>query len=227
MLRPEEQPPRLPSARQTPCHRGGGLRPLPGRGLHAGRAVQTTPAGLNRWISPPYTYQPGDLPMLAAGALLLVYIFYVIVTVVRAALAARRAPNGTPGYTRRLSPWWGLCGVFGFIGFLGFWTWPTTGEIFPFVFFIFFGMFGLYFEGKLSHTMADEMYWEHKRAADAKAYKIGFQLLFVVLWLAGLGLFSRRVEWCAVFMLIACSLIYALVLFLSSYLLYRYERGEE
>ena len=86
-------------------------------------------------------------------------------------------------------------------------------------------MFGLYFEGKLSHTMADEMYWEHKRAADAKAYKIGFQLLFVVLWLAGLGLFSRRVEWCAVFMLIACSLIYALVLFLSSYLLYRYERG--
>ena len=184
-----------------------------------------------RWVKPmelsTYTYQPGDLPMLAAGALLLVYIFYVIVTVGRAALAARRAPNDTPGYTRRLSPWWGLCGVFGFIGFLGFWTWPTTGEIFPFVFFIFFGMFGLYFEGKLSHTMADEMYWEHKRAADAKAYKIGFQLLFVVLWLAGLGLFSRRVEWCAVFMLIACSLIYALVLFLSSYLLYRYERGEE
>ena len=162
-----------------------------------------------RWVEPmdlsTYTYQPGDLPMLAA----------------------RRAPNDTPGYTRRLSPWWGLCGVFGFIGFLGFWTWPTTGEIFPFVFFIFFGMSGLYFEGKLSHTMADEMYWEHKRAADAKAYKIGFQLLFVVLWLAGLGLFSRRVEWCAVFMLIACSLIYALVLFLSSYLLYRYERGEE
>ena len=93
-----------------------------------------------RWVKPmdlsTYTYQPGDLPMLAAGALLLVYIFYVIVTVVRAALAARRAPNDTPGYTRRL-------------------------------------------------------------------------------------------EWCAVFMLIACSLIYALVLFLSSYLLYRYERGEE
>ena len=67
-----------------------------------------------RWVKPmdlsTYTYQPGDLPMLAAGALLLVYIFYVIVAVVRAALAARRAPNDTPGYTRRLSPWWGLCG---------------------------------------------------------------------------------------------------------------------
>jgi len=34
------------------------------------------------------------------------------------------------------------------------------------------------------------------------------------------------VEWCAIFMLISVSLIYALVIFLSNYLLYRYEKGE-
>ena len=32
--------------------------------------------------------------------------------------------------------------------------------------------------------------------------------------------------WCAIFMLISVSLIYALVIFLSNYLLYRYEKGE-
>ena len=37
---------------------------------------------------------------------------------------------------------------------------------------------------------------------------------------------SRNVEWCAMFMLISVSLIYALVLFLSNYLLYRYEKRE-
>ena len=67
----------------------------------------------------------------------------------------------------------------------------------------------------------------NRRKAESKAYKTGFSLLFVVLWLAGIGLFSNHAEWCAIFMLISVSLIYALVLFLSSYLLYRYERGEE
>ena len=51
-----------------------------------------------------------------------------------------------------------------------------------------------------------------------------FKLLFVVIWLMAIGMFSRNVEWCAIFMLISVSLIYALVLFLSNYLLYRYEK---
>ena len=58
---------------------------------------------------------------------------------------------------------------------------------------------------------------ENKRKAQLEAYKIGFRLLFVVIWLMGLGMFSRNVEWCAIFMLISVSLIYALVLFLSNY----------
>ena len=78
----------------------------------------------------------------------------------------------------------------------------------------------------MSNTLEDELYMENKKRAELNAYRAGFQLLFVTIWLVGMGMFSRYVEWCAIFMLIAISLIYALVLFLSSYLLYRYEKGE-
>ena len=114
----------------------------------------------------------------------------------------------------------------GVLGFGGFWTYDKYGEIFPFVFFLFFGFFGLFFEGKLSHTLEDELFQENRRKAQLKAYKTGFRLLFIVIWLMGLGMFSRNVEWCAIFMLISVSFIYALVLFLSNYFLYRYEKGE-
>jgi hypothetical protein len=92
--------------------------------------------------------------------------------------------------------------------------------------FIFFGFFSFFFEGKLSHILEDELFQENKRKAQLEAYKIGFKLLFVVIWLMAIGMFSRNVEWCAIFMLISVSLIYALVLFLSNYLLYRYEKRE-
>jgi hypothetical protein len=92
--------------------------------------------------------------------------------------------------------------------------------VFPCCFFSFF------FEGKLSHILEDELFQENKRKAQLEAYKIGFKLLFVVIWLMAIGMFSRNVEWCAMFMLISVSLIYALVLFLSNYLLYRYEKRE-
>ena len=109
---------------------------------------------------------------------------------------------------------------------VGFWTYFEYGKIYPFVFFIFFGFFGFFFEGKLSHTLEDELFLENKRKAEINAYKVGFKLLFIVIWLMAIGMFSRNVEWCAIFMLISVSLIYALVIFLSNYLLYRYEKGE-
>ena len=59
-----------------------------------------------------------------------------------------------------------------------------------------------------------------------KSYFIGVYFCFIVIWLMAIGMFSRNVEWCAIFMLISVSLIYALVIFLSNYLLYRYEKGE-
>ena len=180
-----------------------------------------------RWVKETdmstYVFTPKDIPMLAVGVLIVAYAVYILVLCIRNAFS-KKYPDKK--YSRTISPLWGFCGIFGFLGFGGFWTYDKYGEIFPFVFFLFFGFFGFFFEGKLSHTLEDELFQENKRKAQLKAYKTGFSLLFIVIWLMGLGMFSRNVEWCAIFMLISVSLIYALVLFLSNYFLYRYEKGE-
>lgn len=170
-----------------------------------------------------YVFSVKDIPMLAIGALIAIYALYIVVVFVKYVFLQKYQDKH---YSRTISPYLGLCGIFGFLGFGGFWTYYEFGEIFPFVFFIFFGFFGFFFEGKLSHTLEDELFQENRRKAQLKAYKIGFKLLFIVIWLMGMGMFSRNVEWCAIFMLISVSLIYGLVLFLSNYLLYRYEKGE-
>ena len=170
-----------------------------------------------------YVFSVKDIPMLAVGVLIVIYVLYIVVICVKKALSRK---NMDKTYSRTVSPYWGLCGFCGFLGFAGFWTYYEFGQIYPFVFFIFFGFFGLFFEGKLSHTLEDELFQENKRKAEIRAYKTEFKLLFVVLWLMGIGMFSRNVEWCAIFMLISVSLIYALVLFLSNYWLYCYEKEE-
>ncbi len=181
-----------------------------------------------RWVQPMdlsrYVFSVKDLPMLAAGGCIALCAVYTAAAVIRAAFPAKR--NGEPRYTRTVPPVFGWCGLLGFLGFGGFWSYQAQRGIFPFIFFIFFGFFGLFFEGKLSHTLRDEMFEANRRRAQLTAFKTGFALLFAVIWLVGMGMFSRNVEWCAIFMLIAVSLIYALVLFLSSYLLYRYEKEE-
>ncbi len=180
-----------------------------------------------RWVKEmdmsEYVFSVKDIPMLAIGAVIAAYAVYIVVICAKAAFAKRQADRT---YTRKVSPLWGLCGVFGFLGFGGFWTYHEYGQIFPFIFFVFFGLFGLFFEGKLSHTLEDELFQQNRQKAQLKAYKTGFVLLFAVIWLMGMGMFSHNVEWCAIFMLISISLIYALVLFLSAYFLYRYEKGE-
>ena len=176
-----------------------------------------------------YTFQPQDLSMLIPGALLFCYAIYFLVViwrhVVRLMFAKEPSTDGRT-YSRTVSPKLGWLGFTGFLGFGGFWTYSQSGQIFPFIFFIFFGFFGLFFEGRLSHTEQDELFQENRRRAELKAYRIGFALVFIVIWLIGMGFFSRNVEWCAIFMLASLSLIYGLVLFLSNYLLYRYEKAE-
>ena len=176
-----------------------------------------------------YVFQPQDLAMLIPGALIFCYAIYFLVViwhhVIRLMFRPEPSEDGRH-YSRTVSPRFGWCGLFGFLGFGGFWTYAEFGKIFPFIFFIFFGFFGLFFEGKLSHTLEDELFQENRRRAELKAYRIGFVLLFVVIWLMGMGFLSRNVEWCAIFMLAAISLIYGLVIFLSNYLLYRYEKAE-
>ena len=170
-----------------------------------------------------YVFSIKDIPMLIVGALIAIYVLYVTVIFFKNAFSKNFKDKN---YSRTVSSYWGLCGIFGFLGFSGFWTYFEYGKIYPFVFFIFFGFFGFFFEGKLSHTLEDELFLENKRKAEINAYKVGFKLLFIVIWLMAIGMFSRNVEWCAIFMLISVSLIYALVIFLSNYLLYRYEKGE-
>lgn len=170
-----------------------------------------------------YVFSIKDIPMLIVGALIAIYVLYVTVIFFKNAFSKNFKDKN---YSRTVSSYWGLCGIFGFLGFSGFWTYFEYRKIYPFVFFIFFGFFGFFFEGKLSHTLEDELFLENKRKAEINAYKVGFKLLFIVIWLMAIGMFSRNVEWCAIFMLISVSLIYALVIFLSNYLLYRYEKGE-
>ncbi len=180
-----------------------------------------------RWVKnmdmSDYAFSIKDIPMLIVGALIAIYVLYVTVIFFKNAFSKNFKDKN---YSRTVSPYWGLCGIFGFLGFGGFWTYFEYGEIYPFVFFIFFGFFGFFFEGKLSHTLEDELFLENKRKAEIKAYKVGFKLLFIVIWLMAMGMFSHNVEWCAIFMFISVSFIYALVIFLSNYLLYRYEKEE-
>lgn len=176
-----------------------------------------------------YVFQPQDLAMLIPGALIFCYVIYFLIAIWRHVVRLMFRPEPSEDgrrYSRTVSPRFGWCGLFGFLGFGGFWTYAEFGQIFPFIFFVFFGFFGLFFEGRLSHTLEDELFQENRRRAELKAYRIGFALLFIVIWLMGMGFLSRNVEWCAVFMLASMSLIYGLVLFLSNYLLYRYERME-
>mgnify|MGYP000447094097 CR=1 FL=1 len=67
---------------------------------------------------------------------------------------------------------------------------------------------------------------ENKRKAEINAYKVGFKLLFIVIWLMAIGMFSRNVEWCAIFMLISVSLIYALVHFFLATIYYTATKKE-
>lgn len=176
-----------------------------------------------------YTFQPKDLSLLIPGVLLFGYVICFLVViwghVVRLMFTKEPSEDGR-AYSRTVSPRLGWLGLFGFLGFGGFWTYAESGQIFPFIFFVFFGFFGFFFEGKLSHTLEDELFQENRRRAELKAYRIGFSLVFIVIWLMGMGFLNRNVEWCAVFMLASLSFIYGLVLFLSNYLLYRYERME-
>lgn len=176
-----------------------------------------------------YTFQPKDLSLLVPGALLFIYVIYFLIAIWRHVVRLMFRPEPSEDgrkYSRTVSPRFGWLGFCGFLGFGGFWSYAEFGQIFPFIFFVFFGFFGLFYEGKLSHTLEDELFQENRRRAELKAYRIGFSLLFVVIWLMGMGFLGRNVEWCAVFMLASMSFIYGLVLFLCNYLLYRYERLE-
>ncbi len=127
------------------------------------------------------------------------------------------------GETPRHNPKLGFFGFAGLLGFLGIFTYQVNQTVFPFFFFSFFGFFGYYFAGKTACVCKDERYVENLLLAERNAYRIGYALTFTAMIIC---CFDR--PFCTnaskfLFLVISISLIFAAVLFLREYLLYRFD----
>lgn len=171
-----------------------------------------------------YAFEPGDIPMLLALALDALYALYLTFLLVRGIVGQKRHIRET-GRTRRLSPKLGLLGFCGFLGFAGFWSYGALGDPSAFAFFGFFGFFGFFYEGKMSDTLMDERFQENAAQAELKALRTGFVIIFLLLIFAGQ---TRRfaAELIAPVLIAGIALALALTLFLSEYLLYRYDHDD-
>ena len=128
--------------------------------------------------------------------------------------------------TRRLNPRLGYLGFLGLLGFCGFWTYHVDQRVFPFAFFLFFGFFGFYYEGKMSGTFMDERFRENAVRAQLTALKV--MCSFTVLAFAVLcqGKLFGNVHYTLIVATVILALALALGLFLSEYLLYRYDHDD-
>ena len=162
--------------------------------------------------------------ILAAVLLDVLYALYLAFLLVRG-IRAQKEHVAKTGRTRRLSPKLGFLGFCGFLGFAGFWTYGAMGDLTGFIFFAFFGFFGFFFEGKMSNTLMDERYKENAVRAQLKALRIGFGIIFALLLFAGQ---ARRLtaELVAPILIAGIALTVALIIFLSEYLLYRYDHDD-
>lgn len=173
---------------------------------------------------PGYRFQVKDLPMIISSFVMIGYVIYFVISLVEVGLKNQRTASP---YTPTMNPGWGLLGILGFLGLLGIWTYKTDRLIYPFFFFVFFGYFGFYYEGKMSNTLRDERFIENEQKAQLVAYKTGLILVFLAVSSIGIGLFSHNLDWALIFLISSISIIWGLVIFLSSYLLYRYDQGEQ
>lgn len=172
-----------------------------------------------------YQFSPKDLPIICAVVLTIGYILYLMIYLGRISIQQRKIILET-NRTRKISPKLGFLGFFGFMGFMGFWTYSTDGRIFPFTFFMYFGFFGFFYEGKMSNTFMDERFKENKNRAQLNALKIAFSLIIVELVFLSLGSDFMSLEYMLIGLHIMIALSIALALFLSEYLLYRYDHDE-
>lgn len=172
-----------------------------------------------------YKFSPRDLPMICSVALTIAYFMYLLICTGRTSIQQKRSILKT-SRTRKLNPKLGFLGFLGFMGFMGFWTYSNDKKIFPFMFFMYFGFFGFFYEGKMSNTFMDERFKENKNRAQLVALKTAFAGLIIMIVFLALSenLMSIEYRLIAVHILIALSI--ALALFLSEYLLYRYDHDE-
>lgn len=173
-----------------------------------------------------YVFRVQDLPMIISGVLLVLYILYLFMLLVRAIIANKRKEVNAQS-TRAISPKLGFLGFLGFTGFLGFWTYNIDKTIFPFMFFMFFGYFGFFYEGKMSHTFMDERYKENKMKAHMTANKTALAIIFLATLILGQGKLMGNLEYTLIAFIIVIAFSIALEVFLSEYLLYRYDHDEQ
>ena len=127
------------------------------------------------------------------------------------------------GRTRRINPKFGFLGFLGFAGFLGIWTYQVSHDTFPFIFFAFFGFFSFFFEGKMSNILMDERYMENRVKAQLTAFRVGCVLSFLTLAAISMDRPFTTDSSKLIFVTVALSLIIAMVLFLTEFLLYYYD----
>lgn len=174
-----------------------------------------------------YVFRPQDLPMLFSVGLAILYALYLGVMLI-GAVAAEKQRRERSKTTRRINPRLGLLGFLGFFGFLGFWTYSVVQSVVPFVFFGFFGFFSFFYEGKMSNTFMDERFEENRVRAELTAHRMAISVIFLSLILLNLndGALFGRLEYTLIALTILISLALALDVFLSEYLLYRYDHDD-
>lgn len=121
-----------------------------------------------------------------------------------------------------IKPWMGSFGVLGFMGFLYF----IFKESFMLIFFGFFGFFSFYWDGKLETELSDERLRENQQRASKIGISVGYTITFISMILIG-NYWGKRDPVIAYNLLNAIiSISFAISLNLSSYLAYKFDKGE-
>lgn len=143
-----------------------------------------------------FVFRASDVPMIISGLFFGVYVLYLFVLLAGALCADRRRKKDTKT-TRKISP---KCGFLGFSGF--------------------------FYEGKMSETLMDERYEENRMKASFTAYRIGLAIIFLAAIILGQGRLMGNPEYTFIAFIIIVAFSFALVLFLSEYLLYYYDHDD-
>lgn len=173
-----------------------------------------------------YVFQVKDLPMIVSVSFTCIYVIVMAASLMMQ-IRKKQKHVKEPAFSRKINPGLGFLGVLGFLGFAGFWTYPLNGTIFPFVFFLFFGFFGFFYEGKMSGTLMDERFRENAVRAKLEAYRITVAVMFAALIMLCQGKLFGSLEYTLIAAIIILSLAFGLGLFLSEYLLYRYDHEDQ
>ncbi len=173
------------------------------------------------WTS--YYFKMADLPMIVGWSVLSVFFIDLAATLTVHHMATKRDFE-KHGKVRRPNPGLGYLGFLGFTGFIGIFTELLYHNAAPFTLFIFFGFFGYFYEEKVSKVLSDERQRVNRREAQAKANGLGFKLQIVVLLVAMAAGMTGHAAVTAAVLTAGISLVCALTIYLTEYLVYRYDK---